>query len=188
LSAGAICAVWPIIAQPVRRKGRFHFVQRQIHAEPGNRLELVERPAGMTQAAARHHRHRHTARRRERRQNQRRLVADAARAVLVDLDARDVGEIHADTRVDHRVGEPGSLLAAHAAKENRHQQRGRLILRKCPGGDAINEELDLLAGQRAAIPFLHDHVNCAHAVREYIGSASPLLRCQGCPCSYGAGC
>ena len=64
-----------------------HFFQRK--------RELVERPAGVAEAAARHHRYRDAAGRRERRKNERRLVADAARAVLVDLDARYRGEIDA---------------------------------------------------------------------------------------------
>src|SRR5262249_19826963 len=94
-----------------------------------------------------------------------RLVADATRTVLVDLDPRDIGEIYANAGIHHRIGEPGGLFGGHAAKKNRHQQHGRLILRKGSSGDAIDEESDLLSGKRAAITLLHNHVNCAHAVR-----------------------
>ena len=58
--------------------------EREIGAEPGNRLELVERPAGVAQPAARHHRHGDAAARDHRREQERHLVADAAGRVLVD--------------------------------------------------------------------------------------------------------
>ena len=63
-------------------------VEVEVDAEAGDRLELVERAAGVAQPAARDHRHRHARRRGDRRQDQRGLVADAAGAVLVDLQAR----------------------------------------------------------------------------------------------------
>ena len=62
-----------------------NLLDREVDAEAGDRLELVERAAGVAEAAARHHRHRDAARGDRRRERDRDLVADAAGRVLVDL-------------------------------------------------------------------------------------------------------
>src|SRR6185436_4649456 len=58
--------------------------ERQSRAESGDRLELVERAAGVAQAASRHHGHGHAARGDERREHQRYLVAHPTRRLLID--------------------------------------------------------------------------------------------------------
>ena len=88
----------------------------------------------------------------ERRENQRRLVADAAGAVLVDRRARDARIVHAHARADHRVGERRGLLGGHAAEQDRHQQRRGLVVGQTAVGHAGDEELDLRAVERAAVP------------------------------------
>ena len=74
-------------------QGGAELVQGQRHAEPGNRLELVERAAGVPEPAARHLRHDDAAGGGQRRQHDRHLVADAAGAVLADLDAGNRGQV-----------------------------------------------------------------------------------------------
>ena len=83
-----------------------------------------------------------------------------------------VAEIDADARVDHRVGQPGGLLRGHAAQENRHQQRRRLIVGQGAGGDAVDEEPDLVAAERPPVPLRDDDVDGAHPA----GSISRLAR------------
>ena len=134
------------------RQRRLHLLEREVHAETGNRLELVERPAGMAEAAPRHHRHRHAARRGERRQDQGGLVADASGAVLVDLDAGDVAEIDAHARMHHCIGEQCCLLRGHSAQQDRHQQRGRLVVGQRAGSHTVDEEANLLARKRPPVP------------------------------------
>ena len=65
LSAGAISDVWPIMRAADRRRARARnsSSDRPI-AEAGDRLELVERAAGVAEPAARHHRHDRRRRRR----------------------------------------------------------------------------------------------------------------------------
>ena len=124
----------------------------------------------MAEAAPRHHRHRHAARRRERREHQRCFVANAAGAVFVDLDAGNVAEIDADARIDHRFGQPGGFFRGHAAKNNRHQERGGLVVGQCARGDPADEKADFGATERAAVSLFHNDVDRAHPARQYIGS------------------
>ena len=63
---------------------RDELVHRQLDAVAGDRLELVERAAGVAEAAAAHLPERDAARRDDRPDGERRLVADAAGRVLVD--------------------------------------------------------------------------------------------------------
>src|SRR6185436_2589708 len=81
---------------------------------------------------ARHLRHDDAARRRQRREHDRHLVADAARAVLADLHAGDVRQVHPVARVDHRVGQPRRLVDGHAAEHDGHQQRRGLVSGSVP--------------------------------------------------------
>ena len=63
---------------------RDELVDRELDAEAGDRLELVERAAGVAEAAAAHLPERDAAGRDDRADGERRLVADAAGRVLVD--------------------------------------------------------------------------------------------------------
>ena len=68
---------------------RLHLIERQIHAKAGNGFELVERPAGVAEPAARHHADARSRSRDDRSQGQRDLVADKALSDLLsacDLD------------------------------------------------------------------------------------------------------
>ncbi len=73
--------------------------EQQADAEAGDRFELVEGAAGVAEAPARHHRHDDAAGGGERREDQRGLVADAAGAVLVDLQPGQVRQVDLDARV-----------------------------------------------------------------------------------------
>ena len=57
----------------------------------------------------------------------------------------NVAQVDADARVHHRVGEPRGFLRRHAAQQDRHQQRRRLVVGQRAGGDAVDEEADLVA-------------------------------------------
>jgi hypothetical protein len=64
--------------------------------------------------------------------------------------------------VDHRIGQPRGLVGVHPAQNDGHQQSRRLIIRQRAAGHAVDEEANLLAGKRTAVPLLHDDVNGAH--------------------------
>ena len=137
--------------------------EREIRAKPRDRLQLVQRAPGMAQAAAANHRHRHTARDDHRRQRDRNLVADSTRGVLVDLHAGDVGQIRDHAGTHHRVGVVRGLLRVHAAKENRHQHRGELVVLPRAIGGAPDKRGDFLAGERVPVPLSRDHMLGKHA-------------------------
>ena len=111
LSAGAISAVWPIIAQPVARSAAFISVSDRRTRKPGIASSLSSvppvwpRPRPDIIGTTTPHAAASGARTSEV------LSPTPPGAVLVDLDARDVRQIDADPRVHHRIGERRGLLA-----------------------------------------------------------------------------
>ena len=83
-SAGARSAVWPTIAQPASRTTRRSTSSAGVRRVAGDRVELVQRAAGVAEPAAGDHRHRAAAGGEDRGEDQRHLVAHAAGRVLVD--------------------------------------------------------------------------------------------------------
>src|SRR5262249_23182694 len=59
-------------------------------------------------------------------------------------------------------GQPGCFLATHAAQKDRHQQRRYLVVGQRTRRCCRNKKLNLLAGKRATVTFLHNDVHCAH--------------------------
>jgi len=126
-------------------------VDREIDAETGDRLELVERAPGMAEPAAAHLPHRDAAGGNDRADGDRRLVADAARRVLVDhLPSERGAEVERATARDHRVRERRRLGDAHAAEIDGHAEGGQLIVRNVAACVAKNELGDL--GARQLLP------------------------------------
>ncbi len=68
-----------------------------LDLEPGDRLQLVERAAGVAQTATGQLDHLPTGRGDQRRDQQRGTVADPAGGVLVDRGSVHAGEVHAHT-------------------------------------------------------------------------------------------
>ncbi len=155
-------------------------------AKPGNRLELVERAARVAERAPGHHRHDHAARRRERGQDEGGLVSHAARTVFVDLEARQVPEIHAHTRIDHRFGQRRRLVGRHALEHDGHQERRCLVVRPRSVGDAADEELNLVAGQCSPIALAGDQVNGSHGLAEYSGLRAAVGAAEARPYRFAA--
>ena len=96
--------------------------------QPGNRLELVERAAGVAESPTRELGHRRAARGHQRREDERDLVADAARGVLVDASVARVPSgrgVSPDAIM--RSVQVRSSRVADASKEDRHQQRRHLL-------------------------------------------------------------
>ena len=77
----------------------------RFNSEAGNRFQLVECAAGVTQAASADHRHRQPTRRHQRRQDQRCFVADSTCRVLVHRLHAEGSQVKHLTRAQHRVGE-----------------------------------------------------------------------------------
>jgi len=100
---------------------------REIRSHAGNRLELVERTAGVSERAPGELRERNAARGDERYDHERRRVGDATGTMLVDR-SRIVRDQRLAAR-DERFGKSVRLGERHAAKHARHQQRCRLGFR-----------------------------------------------------------
>ena len=150
-SAGARSAVWPTIAQPASRDhARAARRASGVGVVAGDRVELVERPAGVAEAAAGDHRHRAAAGGDDRREHQRDLVADAAGRVLVEHGPVEVPLAARSPESRHRAGQRDALVARPCPRKNdRHRQRRR------PGASVsppsvmpADQEVDLLGAQR----------------------------------------
>ena len=152
----------PDEAQAQLRQLRAKLIEREIGAKTGNRFQLVERAAGVAQAAAGNHRHHHARRRRNGRADQAGLIAHAAGRMLIDLDARNVGK---DQRLPGAImhfGERAQFAIRHATEKRGHEERGHLIVGNLTGGVPVHQELDFFHTKLFTPAFPQDQVNCAH--------------------------
>ena len=144
-SAGAIRAVWPIRHTPSRSTSSMNALHRQVDAEAGDALQLVEGAAGVAEAAARHHRHPDAAHRRERRERERDLVADAAGRVLVDLPPAIRERSSTSPECSIASSQCGSsVLQVQPAEEDGHEESGELLVGDLAAGRAAHDERELL--------------------------------------------
>jgi len=124
------------------RQLRAELIQRKIGAETGNRLELVQRTAGVPQTAAGNHRHHDARGRRDRGADQAGLVPHPARRMLVDFDARDIVQIQNLSGRHHDLGKRAQLTIRHAGEIRGHQERGHLVIGNVASGVPIDQVLD----------------------------------------------
>ena len=103
----------------------------------GDGVELVERAAGVAEAAAGDHRDEGAAGGERRGEDEAHVVADAAGRVLVDDRA---GEVPFQDRaaVAHGEGQGDALVGVHAAEEDGHGEGGDLALGDGAGGEALD--------------------------------------------------
>ena len=162
LSAGAMLAVWLMIAQPFLPSASRNSSSDSADAKARNRLELVEGAAGVTEAAPGHLGHDHAASGGERRQHDGDLVADPAGAVLADFDAGERRQIDAVARRDHGAGEVARFLGGHPAQDDGHQERRGLVVGPVAARHAAHEAVDGLWREPLAVAFCANDVNGAH--------------------------
>ena len=139
----------------------------------GDGIELVERAAGMAEAAARDHRHEGAEGCEHRGEHQRNVVADAAGRVLVEHRARQVGRAPVDGRARerHRLGQRDPLGEAHAAEEHRHGEGRGLALGDVAAGQAADELGDLAGGKLAPVALgADDFLGKDHAGLRLVGA------------------
>ena len=118
-SAGATRALAPMIAQPASRSTRVSCCAARRDAVAGQALQLVERAAGVAEAAAADHRHHAAAGRDDRRQQQADLVAHAAGGVLVETGPCEAGTrpVEHVAGMRHRLRQRDALGAVHAVQQ-----------------------------------------------------------------------
>jgi hypothetical protein len=125
---------------------------------PGDAAQLVERAAGVAEAAARDHRHQTAARGDHRSQDQADLVADAARRVLVEDGPARVRPVEDRARARHGAGERRALRAGHAAEEDGHREGGDLGVADRAVDDPGDQLRDRLVAEERAVPLLADQL------------------------------
>ena len=132
--------------------------------EAGEALELVQRAAGVAEAAAGHLRDLHAAGRDHRAKNKARLIADTAGGMLIGLDAVYGAEVESLTRIHHGHGEVERFPVAHAAENDGHAHRGHLIIGDLSAGIALYHEIYFFGAQFAAVAFLYDEIIHQHVM------------------------
>ena len=131
---------------------RDELLGRELDPEARDRLELVERPARVAEPAPAHLREGHAAGSDDRSDRDGRLVAHAARRVLVhDLAAERRAEVDRLAGLDHRLGEGVGLVAREPPEEDRHAERRQLVVRHLVARVAEHQLLQLGGGQLAAV-------------------------------------
>src|SRR5450756_109332 len=79
-------------------------------------------------------------------------------------------QVHLDPRSDHRGGQPRRLLWRHPLEDDGHQESGGLVVRERAVGDAGDEEVDSLAGERGAVPLGADDIGGTHRAKYTVGT------------------
>ncbi len=127
--------------------------------EARDRFQLVQRAAGMAEAASGNHRHIAAAGGHHRSQHQRGDVADAAGGVLIDHRTVEVQRLPVQhgARIAHRHGERHALRQRHIVKKNGHRQRGDLTFGNAVIAHAVDEEANFLFAQPLAIALFTDN-------------------------------
>ena len=100
-------------------------------------------------------------------------------------DRRRTRRGRAVARLHHRVGQDGRLVERHAAQDDRHEQRGDLVVGPRSVGDAGDERADRVGAERAAVAFLADEIDRAHARASIVGNRdrTPSASSSSRPCS-----
>ena len=129
-----------------------HLLVGQRRAPAGDRLELVERAAGVAEAPAGQLRDGHAAGGDQRRQRQRDLVTHPAGGVLVGGRPRQRGEVHPLARRDHGAGPARDLAPVHAVQEDRHRERRHLLVGHRAPRVGVDHPVDLAVGQLGRRP------------------------------------
>ncbi len=123
----------------------------------------------------------------ERCERQRDLVADPAGGVLVGGRSGQLREIHPLPRRDHRVGPAGDLAAVHPVEQDRHRQRGHLLVGDVSPRVGVDDPVDLAVAELAPVALGDDHLDgvvLAHGLAPFWASVT-WLRSSG-PKAWGS--
>jgi hypothetical protein len=131
---------------------------RQIRPHAGDRLELVERAARVSEPAARELRHAEPQGRGQRGEHERDAVGDPPGGVLVDGRKVRSGEAKGLARVHHRRREREGLLVVEPANQARHEERRRQRVGHVSRRVALDEGTDVSRRERPTVPLRSDDV------------------------------
>jgi hypothetical protein len=136
------------------------------------RLQLVQRAAGVAQATPADHRHPGAAGGQHRCQHQADTVAHAAGAVLVQHRAGGVGPGQHPAAVAHGGRQGHGFVHRHAAQHDGHGHRAGLGVAEAAVDQALDEALDLWPVQCLAVALAADQLGRHHR----ISAAAPRRR------------
>ena len=160
-------------------------VHRDIDARAGDALDLVERSAGVAQAAAAHLGDFCAAGGAQGRDDQRRRIAHAAGRMLVHAHAADAGKIGHFAGMHHGEREVARFFGGHAVKPGGHQQRGQLVIGNGSLRRALREINQLFMAERLPVLFLFDQIDHVHMLLSSPSAASRTARQAVSFCSKG---
>ena len=148
--------------EPAVLYDRDKFLLREVRTESGDGFELVDGAARMPKAAPRHLRCFAAARCDDGADDERGLVADPARRVLVDLVSRNRREVDTVAGCRHDLCECRRLGDTHAAQTDRHEKRGYLVVGNLARDIAADPVVNLCVRERVTAFFLRDDVVHIH--------------------------
>src|SRR4029453_15437995 len=134
-------------------------VTGEFDAESRNRLELVQRPAGVAEPAAAHLPEGDAARGDQRPDDERCLVPYPPGRVLVRDGTADLGlQVDRLAAPHHGLGERVGLLRGEPLEVNGHAESGELVVRDLAARVAEDERGDLLVGELPAVALALDQL------------------------------
>ena len=152
-----------MIATPISRTCVDELVDRQLHPEARDGLELVEGAARVPEPTPGHLPEGDAARGDDRADGERGLVPHPARRVLVDDAAAERGgEVERVAGADHRVRQRVRLASGEPLEVDGHAPRSHLVVGDVAARVAENELRDLLVGELVAVPLALDQVRCTN--------------------------
>ena len=125
---------------------------------PGDRLELVERPARVPETASGQLGDGQPDAGGERGEHQGDPVAHPAGGVLVHLRPGDAGQGQGGPRLDHGSGHLGGLRRRQPVEVRGHEERGGLVVGDLASRVAEDEPTEVVLVDRPPIPLGGDHV------------------------------
>ena len=97
------------------------------------------------------------------------LSPDPTGRVLVRSGPRERGEVHPLPAGDHRVGPALDLAEVHPVEQDRHRQRGHLLVGDLAPGVGADHPVDLAVAQLALVPLRGNHLD--RVVRCHAGTS-----------------
>src|SRR6266571_230456 len=82
--------------------------------------------------------------------------------MLVDAGKAEIGKVQNFTRVKHRFGERDSLIIAHSAQIDGHQQRRHLVVGHVAVSVTADDEAYLVASKHATVALFGYDIDCSH--------------------------
>ncbi len=162
-------------------------VNREIGAEAGDGLQLVERSARVAESPARHHRNDDARGRRQRSRYQTGFVSHSARGMFVHFDSGNGTQVNGFAGADHAVRGRADLAIRHSRMEDGHEEGGHLIIRNFIPVVAFHKRGNFLWRQFFTISFSVDQIDSSHyeffSVPSYVFESKGLCdpECGACP-------